>query len=65
MLRLLDVLLLLDCVKNAKPSLANDFAWYKRLFSLVSNAQEGVNPEADNNDLLQVRQGNLDCSCSL
>lgn len=54
MLRLLDALLLLDCVKNSKPSLATDFAWYKGLFAQVSNAPDAVNPEADNHDLLQV-----------
>ncbi|CAM6019075.1 unnamed protein product [Sphagnum balticum] len=36
MLRLLDVLLQLDHLKNAKASIPNDFSWYKRTFTQVS-----------------------------
>ncbi|CAD6209520.1 unnamed protein product [Miscanthus lutarioriparius] len=35
MLKLLDVLLQLDHLKNAKASLPNDFSWYKRTFTQV------------------------------
>nr|PNR59501.1 hypothetical protein PHYPA_002292 [Physcomitrium patens] len=36
MLRLLDILLQLDHLKNAKASIPNDFSWYKRTFTQVS-----------------------------
>ena len=32
MIKLLDVLLQLDHLKNAKASIPNDFSWYKRLY---------------------------------
>ncbi|URD95893.1 Cytoplasmic Fragile-X interacting family [Musa troglodytarum] len=36
MLKLLDVLVQLDHLKNAKASIPNDFSWYKRTFTQVS-----------------------------
>ncbi|KAL2641399.1 hypothetical protein R1flu_008986 [Riccia fluitans] len=36
MLKLLDILLQLDHLKNAKASIPNDFSWYKRTFTQVS-----------------------------
>lgn len=36
MLRLLDILLQLDHLKNAKSSIPNDFSWYKRTFTQIS-----------------------------
>lgn len=38
MLKLLDVLLQLDHLKNAKASIPNDFSWYKRSVSTASHA---------------------------
>jgi len=35
MLRLLDVLLQLDHLKNAKASIPNDFSWYKRYVCIL------------------------------
>ncbi|KAG0476174.1 hypothetical protein HPP92_013015 [Vanilla planifolia] len=36
MLKLLDVLVQLDHLKNAKASIPNDFSWYKRTFTQIS-----------------------------
>ncbi|KAI8556103.1 hypothetical protein RHMOL_Rhmol05G0226000 [Rhododendron molle] len=36
MLKLLDILVQLDHLKNAKASIPNDFSWYKRTFTQVS-----------------------------
>lgn len=35
MLKLLDVLVQLDHLKNAKASIPNDFSWYKRLKNII------------------------------
>lgn len=45
MLKLLDILVQLDHLKNAKASIPNDFSWYKRYiyyFALLFNAVQNL-----------------------
>lgn len=45
MLKLLDILVQLDHLKNAKASIPNDFSWYKRyvyFLALLSNALQNL-----------------------
>ncbi|KAL3638793.1 hypothetical protein CASFOL_016700 [Castilleja foliolosa] len=60
MLKLLDVLVQLDHLKNAKASIPNDFSWYKRTFTQVSvqwQDTDTMREELDDlhvDDILQV-----------
>lgn len=42
MLRLLDILLQLDHLKNAKASIPNDFSWYKRYVNLYKQVRKSL-----------------------
>ncbi|CAI0385291.1 unnamed protein product [Linum tenue] len=54
MLKLLDVLLQLDHLKNAKASIPNDFTWYKRTFTQVSAQWQEIDSMREELDDLQV-----------
>ncbi|KAL6649198.1 hypothetical protein ACP70R_013422 [Stipagrostis hirtigluma subsp. patula] len=54
MLKLLDVLLQLDHLKNAKASIPNDFSWYKRTFTQVSTQWQDTDTMREELDDLQV-----------
>ncbi|CAN1233835.1 Protein PIR [Linum perenne] len=54
MLKLLDVLLQLDHLKNAKASIPNDFTWYKRTFTQVSVQWQEIDSMREELDDLQV-----------
>ncbi|KAM0845314.1 hypothetical protein ACQ4PT_056472 [Festuca glaucescens] len=53
MLKLLDVLLQLDHLKNAKASIPNDFSWYKRTFTQVSTQWQDTDTMREELDDLQ------------
>ncbi|XP_072962795.1 protein PIR isoform X1 [Typha angustifolia] len=54
MLKLLDVLLQLDHLKNAKASIPNDFSWYKRTFTQVSIQWQDTDSMREELDDLQI-----------
>ncbi|XP_057867272.2 protein PIR isoform X2 [Cryptomeria japonica] len=54
MLKLLDVLLELDHLKNAKASIPNDFSWYKRTFTQVSSQWQDTDSMREELDDLQI-----------
>lgn len=54
MLKLLDVLLQLDHLKNAKASIPNDFSWYKRTFTQVSIQWQDTDTMREELDDLQI-----------
>ncbi|MBA0873452.1 hypothetical protein Goshw_002374, partial [Gossypium schwendimanii] len=54
MLKLLDVLVQLDHLKNAKASIPNDFSWYKRTFTQVSIQWPDTDSMREELDDLQV-----------
>lgn len=54
MLKLLDVLLQLDHLKNAKASIPNDFSWYKRTFTQVSTQWKDTDSMREELDDLQI-----------
>jgi cytoplasmic FMR1 interacting protein len=54
MLKLLDVLVQLDHLKNAKASIPNDFSWYKRTFTQVSTQWQDTDTMREELDDLQV-----------
>ncbi|KAH7690906.1 cytoplasmic FMR1 interacting protein [Dioscorea alata] len=54
MLRLLDVLVQLDHLKNAKASIPNDFSWYKRTFTQVSAQWQETDSMREELDDLQI-----------
>ncbi|RZC56596.1 hypothetical protein C5167_015451 [Papaver somniferum] len=54
MLKLLDVLVQLDHLKNAKASIPNDFSWYKRTFTQVSIQWQDTDMMREELDDLQV-----------
>ncbi|OWM71651.1 hypothetical protein CDL15_Pgr005839 [Punica granatum] len=54
MLKLLDVLLQLDHLKNAKASIPNDFSWYKRTFTQVSVQWQDTDSMREELDDLQI-----------
>ncbi|XP_038725747.1 protein PIR isoform X1 [Tripterygium wilfordii] len=54
MLRLLDVLVQLDHLKNAKASIPNDFSWYKRTFTQVSAQWQDIDSMREELDDLQI-----------
>ncbi|KAJ4956396.1 hypothetical protein NE237_013179 [Protea cynaroides] len=54
MLRLLDVLVQLDHLKNAKASIPNDFSWYKRTFTQVSVQWQDTDSMREELDDLQI-----------
>ncbi|KAJ6422699.1 hypothetical protein OIU84_027632 [Salix udensis] len=54
MLKLLDVLVQLDHLKNAKASIPNDFSWYKRTFSQVSVQWQDIDSMREELDDLQI-----------
>ncbi|XP_006854249.2 protein PIR [Amborella trichopoda] len=54
MLKLLDVLLNLDHLKNAKASIPNDFSWYKRTFTQVSVQWQDTDSMREELDDLQI-----------
>lgn len=54
MLKLLDVLVQLDHLKNAKASIPNDFSWYKRTFTQVSVQWQDTDSKREELDDLQV-----------
>ncbi|OAY64583.1 Protein PIR [Ananas comosus] len=54
MLKLLDVLLQLDHLKNAKASIPNDFSWYKRTFTQVSAQWQDIDSMREELDDLQI-----------
>lgn len=54
MLRLLDVLLQLDHLKNAKASIPNDFSWYKRTFTQISTQWPDTDGMREELDDLQI-----------
>ncbi|GAB2287173.1 hypothetical protein Dimus_021557 [Dionaea muscipula] len=53
-LKLLDVLLQLDHLKNAKASIPNDFSWYKRTFTQVSAQWHDTDSMREELDDLQI-----------
>ncbi|GAB2218527.1 hypothetical protein Droror1_Dr00001754 [Drosera rotundifolia] len=53
-LKLLDVLLQLDHLKNAKASIPNDFSWYKRTFTQVSAQWQDIDSMREELDDLQI-----------
>ncbi|KAJ6877236.1 protein PIR [Populus alba x Populus x berolinensis] len=53
MLKLLDVLVQLDHLKNAKASIPNDFSWYKRTFTQVSVQWQDIDSIREELDDLQ------------
>ncbi|XP_073001255.1 protein PIR isoform X1 [Typha latifolia] len=54
MLKLLDILLQLDHLKNAKASIPNDFSWYKRTFTQVSIQWQDTDSMREELDDLQI-----------
>ncbi|RYR02559.1 hypothetical protein Ahy_B06g081353 isoform B [Arachis hypogaea] len=54
MLKLLDVLVQLDHLKNAKASIPNDFSWYKRTFTQVSGQWQDTDSMREELDDLQI-----------
>ncbi|PSR92943.1 Protein PIR like [Actinidia chinensis var. chinensis] len=54
MLKLIDVLVQLDHLKNAKASLPNDFSWYKRTFTQVSVQWQDTDSMREELDDLQI-----------
>ncbi|KAJ6694045.1 hypothetical protein OIU85_004800 [Salix viminalis] len=54
MLKLLDVLVQLDHLKNAKASIPNDFSWYKRTFTQVSFQWQDIDSIREEIDDLQI-----------
>ncbi|KAG6590304.1 Protein PIR, partial [Cucurbita argyrosperma subsp. sororia] len=54
MLKLLDVLVQLDHLKNAKASIPNDFSWYKRTFTQVSIQWQDSDSMREELDDLQI-----------
>ncbi|XP_057961158.1 protein PIR isoform X1 [Malania oleifera] len=54
MLKLLDVLVQLDHLKNAKASIPNDFSWYKRTFTQVSVHWQDIDSVREELDDLQI-----------
>uniref|UniRef100_I1P7H2 CYRIA/CYRIB Rac1 binding domain-containing protein n=1 Tax=Oryza glaberrima TaxID=4538 RepID=I1P7H2_ORYGL len=54
MLKLLDVLVQLDHLKNAKASIPNDFSWYKRTFTQVSTQWQDTDTMREELDDLQI-----------
>lgn len=54
MLKLLDVLVQLDHLKNAKASIPNDFSWYKRTFTQVSIQWQDTDSMREELDDLQI-----------
>ncbi|MBA0843566.1 hypothetical protein Goarm_000743, partial [Gossypium armourianum] len=54
MLKLLDVLVQLDHLKNAKASIPNDFSWYKRTFTQVSIQWPDTDSMREELDDLQI-----------
>jgi cytoplasmic FMR1 interacting protein len=54
MLKLLDVLVRLDHLKNAKASIPNDFSWYKRTFTQVSVQWQDTDSMREELDDLQI-----------
>ncbi|KAL4323779.1 hypothetical protein GQ457_11G006610 [Hibiscus cannabinus] len=54
MLKLLDVLVQLDHLKNAKASIPNDFSWYKRTFTQVSVQWPDTDSMREELDDLQI-----------
>ncbi|KAL9233414.1 hypothetical protein vseg_008421 [Gypsophila vaccaria] len=54
MLKLLDVLVQLDHLKNAKASIPNDFSWYKRTFTQVSVQWQDTDAMREEMDDLQI-----------
>ncbi|KAK4774504.1 hypothetical protein SAY86_009439 [Trapa natans] len=54
MLKLLDVLVQLDHLKNAKASIPNDFSWYKRTFTQVSVQWQDIDSLREELDDLQI-----------
>ncbi|XP_048136485.1 protein PIR isoform X3 [Rhodamnia argentea] len=54
MLKLLDILVQLDHLKNAKASIPNDFSWYKRTFTQVSIQWQDVDTMREELDDLQI-----------
>ncbi|KAE8713278.1 Protein PIR [Hibiscus syriacus] len=54
MLKLLDILVQLDHLKNAKASIPNDFSWYKRTFTQVSVQWPDTDSMREELDDLQV-----------
>ncbi|KAK8965771.1 Protein PIR [Platanthera guangdongensis] len=54
MLKLLDVLVQLDHLKNAKSSIPNDFSWYKRTFTQVSIQWQDTDTMREELDDLQI-----------
>ncbi|GAU13588.1 hypothetical protein TSUD_346920 [Trifolium subterraneum] len=54
MLRLFDVLVQLDHLKNAKASIPNDFSWYKRTFTQVSGQWQDTDSMREELDDLQI-----------
>ncbi|KAG5575490.1 hypothetical protein H5410_055624 [Solanum commersonii] len=54
MLKLLDVLIQLDHLKNAKASIPNDFSWYKRTFTQVSVQWQDTDSMREELDDLQI-----------
>ncbi|KAI5067235.1 hypothetical protein GOP47_0017763 [Adiantum capillus-veneris] len=53
-LKLLDMLLQLDHLKNAKASIPNDFSWYKRTFTQVSTQWQDTDSMREELDDLQI-----------
>ncbi|CAA6666502.1 unnamed protein product [Spirodela intermedia] len=53
-LKLLDVLVQLDHLKNAKASIPNDFSWYKRTFTQVSIQWQDIDSMREELDNLQI-----------
>ncbi|WVY92685.1 hypothetical protein V8G54_031773 [Vigna mungo] len=63
---LLDVLVQLDHLKNAKASIPNDFTWYKRTFTQVSGQWQDSDSMREELDDLQILFQNCPCSyCTL
>eukprot|EP00249_Psilotum_nudum_P020261 c27628_g3_i1 orf=83-4003(+) len=54
MLKLLDVLVQLDHLKNAKSSIPNDFSWYKRTFTQISTQWQDIDSMREELDDLQI-----------
>ncbi|CAN4121076.1 unnamed protein product [Withania somnifera] len=54
MLKLLDVLIQLDHLKNAKATIPNDFSWYKRTFTQVSVQWQDTDSMREELDDLQI-----------
>ncbi|KAG0477882.1 hypothetical protein HPP92_012601 [Vanilla planifolia] len=54
MLKLLDVLVQLDHLKNAKASIPNDFSWYKRTFTQISIQWQETDSMREEMDDLQI-----------